>query len=66
LTDSAEGPNPVGVSDRRQILLHLEASLIKHLKKAAVDLDTSASAIANEALDSWLRTRRLRRNDDKK
>ena len=46
---------------RRQILLHLDAGLIKDLKKAAVDLDTSASAIVNEAVDEWLRSRRLRK-----
>ncbi|WP_170285071.1 hypothetical protein, partial [Microvirga aerophila] len=48
---------------RRQIRLHLESSLIKDLKRAAVDLETSASAIANEAVDAWLRARSLRRDD---
>jgi len=61
--------NPVqdGVSHvagtRRQILLHLESALIKDLKRAAVDLETSASAITNEAVDAWLRARSLRRDD---
>jgi hypothetical protein len=51
------------VGTRRQILLHLESSLIKDLKRAAVDLETSASVIANEAVDAWLRARSLRRED---
>lgn len=59
-----DNPAQDGVSHaagtRRQILLHLESSLIKDLKRAAVDLETSASAIANEAVDAWLRARSLR------
>jgi hypothetical protein len=62
-----DNPAQDGVSHaagtRRQILLHLESSLIKDLKRAAVDLETSASAIANEAVDAWLRARSLRRDD---
>jgi len=62
-----DNPAQDGVSHaagtRRQILLHLESSLIKDLKRAAVDLETSASAIANEAVDAWLRARSLRRED---
>jgi hypothetical protein len=62
-----DNPAKDGVSHaagtRRQILLHLESSLIKDLKKAAVDLETSASAIANEAVDAWLRARNQRRDD---
>lgn len=62
-----DNPAQDGVSHaagtRRQILLHLESSLIKDLKRAAVDLETSASAIANEAVDAWLRARSLRRNE---
>jgi hypothetical protein len=50
--------------ERRQILLHLDASLIKDLKKAAVDLDRSASAIASEAVGEWLTKRGLRKPDD--
>lgn len=52
--------NSHGVGDRRQILLHLEADLIKDLKKAAVDLETSASSLANEALDKWLKAKGFR------
>ena len=50
-------------NDRKQILLHLEAALIKDLKKAAVDLDTTASAIADAAIDQWLRAKGLRGSD---
>jgi hypothetical protein len=49
------------VGERRQLLLHLDASLIKDLKRAAVDLETTASAIANDALELWLTSRNLRR-----
>lgn len=54
---------PVAPDERRQILLHLDGGLIKDLKKAAVDLETSASAIANEAVDDWLAKRGLRKLD---
>lgn len=47
---------------KRQLLLHLDAGLIKDLKKAAVELDTSASAIAGDAIDGWLKDRSLRAN----
>ncbi|WP_375275334.1 hypothetical protein [Methylorubrum thiocyanatum] len=50
--------------ERRQILLHLDTGLIKDLKKAAVDLDLSASAIANEAINAWLQERGLRKGLD--
>ncbi len=42
------------------MLLHLDRDVIKDLKKAAVDRDSSASAIANEAIDTWLRENALR------
>ena len=41
--------------ERRQMLLHLDSDVIKDLKKAAVDRESSASAIANEAIDAWLK-----------
>ncbi|WP_306222348.1 hypothetical protein [Bosea beijingensis] len=53
----------VAPDDRRQILLHLDGNLIKDLKKAAVDLETSASAITNEAVADWLAKRGLRKPD---
>ncbi len=42
------------------MLLHLDSDVIKALKKAAVDRESSASAIANEAIDAWLRQNSLR------
>lgn len=46
--------------ERRQMLLHLDSDVIKDLKKAAVDRESSASAIANEAIHSWLKKNGLR------
>ena len=46
--------------EKRQMLLHLDSDVIKDLKKAAVDRESSASAIANEAIDTWLRKNELR------
>jgi hypothetical protein len=45
---------------KKQMLLHLDTEVIKDLKKAAVDRESSASAIANEAIDFWLRNNGLR------
>ena len=42
---------------RRQLLVYLDPEVIKDVKKAAVDLDTTASALAEEALRRWLRRR---------
>jgi hypothetical protein len=52
--------NTAIVKDKRQMLLHLDSDVIKDLKKAAVDRGSSASAIANEAIDIWLRQNELR------
>lgn len=46
--------------EKRQMLLHLDGDVIKDLKKAAVDRESSASAIANEAIDAWLKKNELR------
>jgi hypothetical protein len=46
--------------EKRQMLLHLESDVIKDLKKAAVDRESSASAIANEAIDAWLKKNEMR------
>jgi hypothetical protein len=45
--------------DRKQLLVYLDAGLIKDLKMAAVRRDTSASAIAGEAIAAWLKSRSL-------
>ncbi len=42
---------------RRQLLVYLPPAVIKEVKKAAVDEDTTASAIAEEALRAWLARR---------
>jgi hypothetical protein len=49
------GLQRTGDGEKRQMLLHLEANVIKALKKAAVDRETSASAIASEAISDWLK-----------
>ena len=41
-------------ASRRQFLVHLDAKRIKTLKKAAIDLDRSASDIVDEAVQAWL------------
>ena len=46
--------------EKRQMLHHLDSDVFKDLKKAAVDRESSASAIANEAIDAWLRKNELR------
>ncbi|MGH1591126.1 hypothetical protein ACRBEV_25580 [Methylobacterium phyllosphaerae] len=40
--------------ERRQMLLRLDAEVIKGLKRAAVDLDTTASALVEKLLVPWL------------
>ncbi|WP_244032329.1 hypothetical protein [Methylobacterium sp. E-016] len=42
---------------RRQLLVYLPQEVIKEVKKVAVDDDTTASAITDEALRDWLRRR---------
>jgi hypothetical protein len=45
--------------DRKQLLVYLDVGLIKDLKMAAVQRDTSASAIAGDAIAAWLKSRGL-------
>jgi predicted transcriptional regulator len=42
---------------RRQLLVYLPPELIKDIKKLAVDDDTTASAIVEEALRQWVEKR---------
>ena len=42
------------------MLLHLDSDVIKALKKAADDRESTASAIANEAIETWLKKNELR------
>ncbi len=48
------------IKEKRQMLLHLDSDVIKDLKKAAVDRESTASAIANEAIETWLKKNALR------
>ena len=55
VSQSNSGPRKTLDGEKRQMLLHLESNVIKSLKKAAVDRESSASAIANEAITEWLK-----------
>ncbi len=52
-------------SGRRQMLLHLDPEVIKGLKKAAVDLDTTASALVEKLLVPWLKRHEAKRTAGK-
>jgi hypothetical protein len=43
------------------MLLHLDCEVIKGLKKAAVDLDTTASALVEKLLVAWLKRHETKR-----
>lgn len=47
---------------RRQFLVHVNPDVIKDVKKAAVDDETSASAITEDALKAWLSSRTKERS----
>jgi hypothetical protein len=55
---SADRPKPakgrVRAGGRRQWLVYVDPNVIKETKKAAVDLDTTASGIVEEALKELL------------
>lgn len=40
---------------RKQLLVYLEPEVIKDLKKTAVDMETTASALTEQALQAWLK-----------
>lgn len=40
---------------RKQLLIYLEPEVIKELKKTAVDMETTASALTEQALQEWLK-----------
>lgn len=52
-----KGPSRQRADGRRQLLVYLAPEVIKEVKKVAVDDDTTASSIAEEALRDWLRRR---------
>ena len=43
----------VRTDGRRQLLIYLDPKVIIDTKKAALDLDTTASAVVEEALVEW-------------
>lgn len=57
---STAGNKPVS-KRKKAILVYLDEDLIKDLKVAAVERETSASAITAEAVGSWLQNRGFRR-----
>lgn len=52
--------------ERRQVLVYLDPDLAKDLKLAAVQRETSASAIAGEAIAAWLKSRGLLTSKDRR
>ncbi|HVO32979.1 MAG TPA: hypothetical protein VMU17_03630 [Elusimicrobiota bacterium] len=53
-------------SDKKAALFYLDPTLLKDLKIAAVERETSASAIVSEAVATWLETRgRLMAREEK-
>jgi hypothetical protein len=52
----AEGGKKRGkaAADKKATLLYLDPGVAKDLKLAAVERETSASALANEAISIWL------------
>ena len=49
---------------RRSLLVYLDASLIKELKKAALDDERNAYEIVEEAVSDWLARRGKRRRGE--
>jgi len=50
---------PAPAKGRKQVLVYLDPDLAKDLKLAAVQRETSSSAIAGEAIAAWLKSRGL-------
>lgn len=55
------GTGRVRTDGRRQLLVYLDPDVIKNTKKSALDLDTTASAIVEEALRDWHGRRKPKR-----
>jgi hypothetical protein len=51
---SERAPARVRADGRRQLLVYVMPEVIKNTKKATLDLDTTASAVVEEALGEWL------------
>lgn len=57
-TDSGEPPKRRTLGDGRvQMLVYLPPDVVKAIKQAALDDDTSASAVVEEAIEAWLARR---------
>ncbi len=52
-----KAPSRQRADGRRQLLVYLAPEVIKDVKKIAVDDDTTASSITEEALRDWLKRR---------
>jgi hypothetical protein len=48
---------------RKSLLVYLQPDVIKQLKKAALDQETTAYEITEEALREWLASHRKRRGE---
>lgn len=48
------GSGRIRADGRRQLLVYIRPDVIKDTKKAALDRDTTASAVVEEALQEWL------------
>jgi hypothetical protein len=53
----SKAPSRQRADGRRQLLIYLAPEVIKDVKKVAVDDDTTASSITEEALRDWLKRR---------
>jgi predicted transcriptional regulator len=53
------GKKAPAAKSRKPVLVYLDPDLAKNLKLAAVQRETSASAIAGEAIAAWLKSRGL-------
>jgi hypothetical protein len=53
--------NRTRTDGRRSLLVYLQPDVIKQLKKAALDQETTAYEITEEALREWLVSHRKRR-----
>jgi hypothetical protein len=59
------GPSRKRADGRRQLLVYIAPEVIKDVKKVAVDDDTTASSITEEALKDWLKRRAGRAPDNR-
>ena len=65
VTSGSRPPKATGrirADGRRQLLVYVLPDVIRNAKKAALDLDTTASAIVEEALQEWLDRRGSNKN----